>query len=406
MKCGLLGGKLGHSYSPQIHGMLADYEYRLYEKTQEELSEFLLHSDVCGLNVTIPYKKTVIPFCAELSPRAQRLGAVNTLVRRSDGTLVGHNTDYFGFETLLHHSGLSVSGKKALVLGSGGASATAVAVLQDHGSDVIVISRSGENNYQNLGRHRDAALIVNATPVGMYPGNGAAPLSLDEFPNLEGVLDMVYNPARTALLLQAEERGIPAANGLLMLVAQAKESAEWFLGKPISQDVIPKITRKLRSQMENIILIGMPGSGKTTVSSILLQKTGRKTVDSDEEFLARFGRTPAQTITEDGEAAFRQLESQMLADLGKLSGIVLATGGGCVTISENYPLLHQNGTLFYLQRSLDLLPLDGRPISRSTGVEALFQKRDPLYRQFADHLIDNNGLPEAAADQIMSILGE
>ena len=406
MKCGLLGGKLGHSYSPQIHGMLADYEYLLYEKTQEELSEFLLHSDVCGLNVTIPYKKTVIPFCAELSPRAQRLGAVNTLVRRSDGTLVGHNTDYFGFETLLHHSGLSVSGKKALVLGSGGASATAVTVLQDHGSDVIVISRSGENNYQNLGRHRDAALIVNATPVGMYPGNGAAPLSLDEFPKLEGVLDMVYNPARTALLLQAEERGIPAANGLLMLVAQAKESAEWFLGKPISQDVIPKITRKLRSQMENIILIGMPGSGKTTVSSILQQKTGRKTVDSDEAFLARFGRTPAQTITEDGEAAFRQLEGQLLAELGKLSGIVLATGGGCVTVPENYPLLHQNGTLFYLQRSLDLLPLDGRPISRSTGVEALFQKRDPLYRQYADHLIDNNGLPEAAADQIMSILGE
>ena len=230
MRCGLLGRTLGHSYSPQIHRLLGDYEYDLFEKEPEEVASFLKSGDFTGLNVTIPYKKAVIPCLDALSPAAQALGAVNTIVRRADGTLFGHNSDYFGFAYLVRQSGLDVAGKKALVLGSGGASNTVVAVLKALGAEPVVISRSGENNYGNLSRHADASLIVNATPVGMYPNTGVSPVDLRQFPRLEGVLDVVYNPARTQLLLDAEALGLPCANGLWMLVAQAKESAEYFTG--------------------------------------------------------------------------------------------------------------------------------------------------------------------------------
>ena len=230
MKCGLLGRKLGHSYSPQIHAHLGDYPYTLFEKEPEEIEDFLKTGDFTGINVTVPYKKTVIPYLDQLTEMAQKMGAVNTIVRRS-GKLIGHNTDPFGFLTMLEDSGLQVSGKKVLVLGSGGASNTAVAVLKDLGAQVVIISRSGENNYENLDLHRSAAVIVNCTPVGMYPNAGISPIDLDLFPHLEGVLDMIYNPARTKLLLDGEKRGLVAVNGLLMLVAQAKESAEWFLGQ-------------------------------------------------------------------------------------------------------------------------------------------------------------------------------
>lgn len=255
MKCGLLGRKLGHSYSPQIHALLGNYSYQLFEKEPEEIGDFLKNGDFTGLNVTIPYKKEVIPFLDELSPAAARLGAVNTIVRR-DGKLIGHNTDYFGFRRLVQESGLQVAGKKVLVLGSGGASSTAVAVLQELGAKVTVISRSGENNYENLDCHADAAVIANTTPVGMYPNTGKSALSLEGFPRLEGVLDAVYNPARTQILLDAERRGLAAVNGLWMLVAQAKESAEWFTGEEIPDSRIAKIHHILRLQMENIILIG------------------------------------------------------------------------------------------------------------------------------------------------------
>ena len=281
MKCGLLGGKLGHSYSPQIHSQLGDYSYELFEKKPEELEDFLKNGDFRGLNVTIPYKKDVIPYLDELSPRAKRIGAVNTIVRREDGSLIGHNTDYFGFEMMVRASGLSIAGKKVLVLGSGGASMPVVAALTEQGANVIVISRSGENNYNNLHLHRDASVIVNTTPVGMYPNVGNSPLDLEQFPNLEGVLDIIFNPARTQLLLDAEEKGLVAMNGLLMLVAQAKESAEWFTGKAIPDDVISAIHASLRRQMENIVLIGMPGSGKSTVGMILAEKLGKKFVDAD-----------------------------------------------------------------------------------------------------------------------------
>lgn len=404
MRCGLLGRTLGHSYSPQIHGALADYTYELFEKEPEELEDFLRNGDFHGLNVTIPYKKSVIAYCDELSPTAKKLGAVNTIVRQSDGTLIGHNTDYFGFRSMLERSKLQVSGKKALVLGSGGASATAVAVLQEVGAEVVIVSRNGENNYQNLHLHTDAILIVNATPVGMYPKCGVSPVSLDLFPALEGVLDLIYNPAKTKILLDAEERGLVAVNGLWMLMAQAKESSEWFSGTSISDAEIAKIYAKLRSQMENIILIGMPGCGKSTVGKILGDKLQRQFVDADAEIVKLAGKSIPEIFAEQGDYGFRALETQILAELGKRSGLVIATGGGCVTRQENYRHLHQNGVLFWLQRDISSLPTDGRPLSANGKLEEMYRIRKPMYQAFADHLIENT-TPEAAAQEIIKIMG-
>ncbi len=401
MNCGLLGRKLGHSYSPQIHAHLGSYRYALFEKEPEELEAFLKNGDFTGLNVTIPYKKDVIPYLDELSPAAERLGAVNTIVRRPDGRLVGHNTDYFGFRWLVKKSGLAVAGKKVLVLGSGGASNTAVVVLWELGADVVVISRSGENNYENLDRHADAAVIVNTTPVGMYPNTGKSPLSLEHFPALEGVLDVVYNPARTQILLDASARGLITENGLWMLVAQAKESAEWFTGRKIEDEVIARIHRALRRQMENIILIGMPGCGKTTVGQQLAQALGRRFVDADEALEAKAGRKITQIIPAEGEAAFRTLETETLAELGKQSGLVIATGGGCVTQQRNFDLLHQNGAVFWLTRDLRKLPTDGRPLSQTGRLGEMFAQRQPLYRRFADWEISNDGPVEETLKAIL-----
>ena len=404
MRCGLLGRKLSHSYSPQIHNYLGSYTYRLYEKEPDEVGSFLKSNDFDALNVTIPYKKDVIPCCAELSETAKKMGAVNTIIRRVDGTLIGHNTDFFGFSSMLERTGLVVSGKKALVLGSGGASNTAVAVLKEHGAQVIVISRSGENNYSNLRRHADAAVIVNATPVGMYPNTGISPVDLSLFPRLEGVLDMNYNPARTKLLLEAEKRGLVAENGLWMLVAQAKESAEWFLGKKISDDAIATIHSKLRRRMENIVLIGMPGCGKSTIASLLARELGRKAVDADKEIEVYAGCTIPEIFARSGEEEFRKIESAVLAELGKQSGLIIATGGGCVTRKDNYDALHQNGTILWLQRELDKLPTDGRPLSQKNKLEDMYAVRKPLYEAFADITVNNDASPEETLETIRRLL--
>ena len=404
MICGLLGRKLGHSYSPQIHAQLGSYCYELFEKEPEEIESFLKKGDFSGLNVTIPYKKAVIPYLDELSPAAQKIGAVNTIVRQPNGKLIGHNTDYFGFRYLLQKSGTDVQGKKVLVLGSGGASNTAVAVLRQLGADAIVISRTGENNYQNISLHTDASVIVNATPVGMYPENGRTPVSLDHFPHLEGVLDVIYNPARTAFLLDAESRGLPAMNGLRMLVAQAKESAEWFTGEKIDDSLIETIYHDLQLQMQNIILIGMPGCGKTTIGQMLAERLHKDFFDADDVLEQNTGRPITEIIPQDGEAAFRLLETQTLAQLGKRSGLVIATGGGCVTQDRNYPLLHQNGSIFWLKRELNRLPTEGRPLSRPGKLAEMYSVREPMYRRFADAEISNNASVENAVDGILHIL--
>lgn len=405
LKCGLLGEKLGHSYSPAIHGMLADYEYLLYEKAPEQVEDFIRNGDWQGLNVTIPYKKTVLPLCDLLSDTAREIGAVNTLVRLPDGRLFGDNTDAYGFRLLLETAGIDPAGKRCAVLGSGGASVMACAVLKNLGAaSVTVISRRGENRYDNLEKNADAQIVVNTTPVGMYPNNGEAAVDLRSFPACQGVADVVYNPARTALLLQAEALGLPHAGGLLMLVAQAKRSGELFSGETIDDGEISRITRILSRKMQNLILIGMPGCGKTKLARELGERLGRPVYEADELVEEKAGMSIPEIFSRYGEGEFRRLETETLRELGKLSGAIISTGGGCVTREENYPLLHQNGLMIWRLRDLSLLSKRGRPISQSRDLTELYREREPLYRRFADLIVPETDTVAAAADWIEEAL--
>ena len=388
--CGLLGQKLGHSYSPAIHQMLGKYSYRLMEVPPQELESFLEQGAFSGINVTIPYKKAVLPYCKTLSQQAKLLGSVNTIIRQTDGSLYGDNTDYYGFSKMLRRSGLDVGGKKVLVLGSGGASATVQAVLHQAGAQVVVISRQGENNYENLHLHQDAYALVNTTPVGMYPLNGQSPVDLMKLPNLKGVLDLIYNPARTALLLQAQQLGLVTENGLYMLVAQAKKAAELFTGRAIADSVLDSIYARLSYNMENIVLIGMPGSGKSSIAVALGDLLGREVADSDALIEEMAGMPIPDIFSRQGEDAFRELETQALQKLCARSGIIIATGGGCVKREENWSILRQNSKIYWILRDLELLPLNGRPISQQTGVQELFAQRKPLYEALANHSVENN----------------
>lgn len=402
MKCGLLGQHLSHSYSPMIHRCFGNEDYLLFQKEEDQLEDFLRNGDFTGLNVTIPYKKAVLPYLDQISPTAKKLGAVNTILRRPDGTLWGHNTDYGGFSAMLERSKLNVSGKKVLILGSGGASATVHAVLEEKGAIPVVISRQGENNYHNLHLHTDASLIVNATPVGMYPHCGHSPIDLSLFPSLKGVLDLIYNPSQTKLLLDAKHRSLVTMNGLWMLVIQARESAELFLGRRISTETAEEVYRQLRRSMENIILIGMPGCGKSTIGSALAQKSGRTFIDIDDEIEKIAQRSCGDIITQDGESAFRQLETQVLERYAIDSHLVIATGGGCVTRAENEDILKQNGRLIWLQRDISRLDTGGRPLS--VDLPRLYAQRCPLYHAFADHIVQNDGTVEETISQILEVL--
>ena len=405
MVYGLLGRTLRHSYSPQIHALLGDYEYRLFEVEPQDLEAFLKKREFGGINVTIPYKKDVLPYLSGISDNAKRIGAVNTIIVKEDGGLYGDNTDYDGFLCLVQKSGFQVKGKKALVLGTGGASLPISAVLSDLGArEVVFISRSGENNYQNLSRHADADLIVNTTPVGMYPNNLQAPLSLSEFPRLSGVLDIVYNPQKTKLILDAERLGIPAYSGLLMLVAQGKRAAELFLGHDIPDSETDRIFKKLSTEMQNIVLVGMPGCGKTTVGKALAEQLNRPFFDADEEILKRTGKSAEAWIEACGEAVFRQKETEVLESLCKQSGTVIATGGGAVTVPENADILRQNSIVFFINRDVSALPVEGRPLSKATALSEMYEVRLPMYRSVCDYEIAADGSVEAVVRRILEEL--
>ena len=398
---GLIGEKLGHSFSPAIHRKLAGYDYQLVEKKPEELADFLTHGTFQGLNVTIPYKKAVIPFCRTLTDQARCIGSVNTIVRRKDGTLLGHNTDYDGFAYLLRSAGAQVEGRKALILGTGGVSLTVKTVLEDMGAgEIVFISRSGPDNYQNLDRHADARIIVNATPVGMYPKTGISPVDLDQFPVLEGVFDLIYNPAKTQLLLDAERRGLCRSNGLGMLVAQAKAAAERFLDVSLPDDRVAEITREMERDTRNLLLIGMPGCGKTTVGRALARRLGRELVDTDELVVQAAGCSIPRLFAEKGEETFRQMEHQAVVQAGSRSGLVIATGGGVVTRRENWDPMRQNSVVVFLRRPLDKLPTDGRPVSQANPLEELYRQRLPLYEGAADWTVDNTTVDAAVAEII------
>lgn len=393
---GLLGEKLGHSYSPQIHAELADYEYRLYPTARENVPDFVKNSDLDGFNVTIPYKETVMPFLDAISDEALRIGSVNTVVRMPDGTLHGHNTDYFGFMYMLGDTE-RLRGKKALVLGSGGASKTVRAVLGDVGCEpVVTISRSGEDNYTNLARHADAAVIVNTTPVGMYGNQNTSPIELAMFPHCVLALDLIYNPARTHFLMQAERLGIEYRGGLTMLAAQAARAAEIWGCIPERTANIDAITAKVQNSMRSIAIIGMPGSGKSSIGAALAGITGRKFVDLDEMITAEAGMPIPEFFSKYGEPAFRALESRMLAAAAKESSCVIATGGGIVTVPGNRYLLEQNCITVLIERPLEELPSFGRPVTAAKGVEQIYRERRELYNSWSVKKYANTGIEETA----------
>lgn len=404
MRCGLLGEKLGHSFSPMIHGELADYSYCLVERAPDEVGSFVRGCELDAYNVTIPYKQTVIPFLDDISPEARAIGAVNTVVRR-DGRLYGYNTDYFGFCHMLDISGIMVEGKKAMVFGTGGASLTACAVLCDRGVRELVTISIEDNTPETLSKHPDTEVIVNATPVGMYPHNGKSPVDLALFPKCEGVLDVIYNPSKTKLLLDAEERGIRHINGLPMLVAQAAKAFEFFTGDTAEDGACERITRIIENKTKNVILIGMPGCGKSTVGRLIATSLGRPFHDADDVFTKTYEVSPAEVIKSQGEPTFRDMEHRIAFELGKLSGTVIACGGGVVTREENYAALHQNGTVVFLERELKNLATNGRPLSQSNSVETLYNARIDKYRRFADVTVASTEIPKKTAELILKELG-
>ncbi len=406
---GLIGNPLGHSFSPRIHKELGGYEYSLMPMEEGAVAPFLQKRDFDGINVTIPYKQTVMPFLDRVSDEALQIGSVNTVVKSSDGTLSGYNTDCCGFTLMLERGKIDACGKKALVLGSGGSSKTAVYALSKLGaSSVTVISRNGEDNYGNLEKHEDAQIIVNTTPLGMYPKNGESALDLSRFSRLTGAIDLIYNPEKTAFLLQAERLGVKHIGGLYMLVAQAARASEYFTGNIYTLDDIDRVYRQINFDLRNITLVGMPGCGKSTVGRALAKILARECVDCDELFEKEYGKSPAKVITEEGEAVFRKMESEVLRAVTARSGLVICTGGGCVTVRENRDLLRQNGAVVFIDRDISLLATDGRPLSAGGGdrLDAMYRERCPLYKSVCDFQVktDKNSTPELAAQKIAELV--
>lgn len=398
---GLVGRKLGHSWSVPIHALLGNSNYRLIELEPEDLPAFLRRPDIRGLNITIPYKQTVLPLCDELEESVRLIGSANTLVRGADGSLRAYNTDAGGFSYLARTAGISFAGKKVVIFGSGGASLTAQAVARrENARSVVVVSRTGTENYQNIFRHADAEILVNTTPIGMYPETGVAPVDLRDFPACRGVLDLIYNPRRTALLMQAEALGIPCSGGLPMLAEQAAEAETLFFGRPVGTEAAEQMVSALCREKVNLVLIGMPGCGKTTVGNLLTSRTGRKVVDTDEEITRRAGKSIPEIFAQEGEDAFRRLERDTLADWGRESGLILITGGGAVLDERTYASLRQNGRIYHLERGIPLLARQGRPLSEHADLAAMYRLRLPLYQRFRDTVVDNNG---AAADAAHAI---
>ena len=400
MEFALLGEKLGHSFSPQIHRALAGCDYQLLPTPPEAVADLFRRRDFRGLNVTIPYKQTVMPLCDEIDPRAAAIGAVNTVVNRG-GRLTGYNTDIDGLIYLARRTGVDMAGKKVVILGSGGTGRTARAAAGELGAaEIVTVSRGGEDNYETLSLHADAQVLLNTTPVGMYPNCGVSPVSLDAFPHLEGVLDVVYNPLRTALLLEARERGLPCSCGLPMLVAQAWRAEELFTGSAIPAETVEAVLAGLTAQLENVVLIGMPGCGKSTVGRALARRQGKAFLDLDRLIEERAGKSIPAIFAQEGEEAFRTLESWAVREAGARTGCVISTGGGVVTRAENCAPLRQNGVIIHLTRPLDRLPTAGRPVSQSTDLQTLWERRRGLYAAFADRTVDNGGPLEETLDTI------
>ena len=392
MKFGLLGRTLGHSFSPRIHSALGNANYELFEREPSQLQEFFADPELQGINITIPYKVNALEACDVVDPRAERIGCVNTMVRK-DGKWHGYNTDYDGFVFTLQHAGIDVAGKECIILGDGASSATVHVALEDLGAKNIVhLSRKTAPFYGDAPNYYETAqIIINCTPIGMYPHNPANLIDITQFSKLEGVVDLIYNPRRTILLLQAEMMEIPHCDGLPFLVAQGVEAANHFQGESFGTKEIEQILRDMRREKENIILIGMPGVGKTTVGKALGEEMGRTCVDVDHELEKEIGDISTY-ITEQGEPAFREKEAEMIAKFGTQTGLIISTGGGCVTVPKNYAHLRQNGRIYQLTQPIENLSTSGRVLS-SGGIERLRELeeiRTPMYESFAQSIVEHN----------------
>ena len=400
MKFGLLGRTLGHSFSPRIHSALGNTNYELFEREPSQLQEFFANPELQGINITIPYKVNALEACDVVDPRAERIGCVNTMVRK-DGKWHGYNTDYDGFVFTLQHAGIDVSDKECIILGDGASSATVHVALEDLGAKNIVhLSRKTAPFYGDAPNYYETAqIIINCTPIGMYPHNPANLIDITQFSKLEGVVDLIYNPRRTILLLQAEMMEIPHCDGLPFLVAQGVEAAKHFQGESFGTKEIEQILRDMRREKENIILIGMPGVGKTTVGKALGEEIGRTCVDVDHELEKEIGDISTY-ITEQGEPAFREKEAEMIAKFGTQTGLIISTGGGCVTVPKNFAHLRQNGRIYQLTQPVENLSTSGRVLS-SGGIERLREleaTRTPMYESFAQCIVEHNrNAPETVA---------
>ena len=400
MKFGLLGRTLGHSFSPRIHSALGNTNYELFEREPSQLQEFFADPELQGINITIPYKVNALEACDVVDPRAERIGCVNTMVRK-DGKWHGYNTDYDGFVFTLQHAGIDVAGKECIILGDGASSATVHVALEDLGAKNIVhLSRKTAPFYGDAPNYYETAqIIINCTPIGMYPHNPANLIDITQFSKLEGVVDLIYNPRRTILLLQAEMMEIPHCDGLPFLVAQGVEAANHFQGESFGTKEIEQILRDMRREKENIILIGMPGVGKTTVGKALGEEMSRTCVDVDHELEKEIGDISTY-ITEQGEPAFREKEAEMIAKFGTQTGLIISTGGGCVTVPKNFAHLRQNGRIYQLTQPIENLSTTGRVLS-SGGIERLRELeeiRTPMYESFAQCIIEHNrNAPETVA---------
>ena len=412
MKYGLIGEHLKHSYSCEIHPQIADYEYELHEIPPSGLGGFLKKREFNAINVTIPYKQDVIPYLDEISDTAKRIGAVNTIVNRN-GRLYGDNTDFAGMLALAKHIGVDMKGRKVLILGTGGASKTGHALAEYMGAQsVYYVSRSGKDGSisyeQAVTEHSDAQIIINATPVGMFPKQDGRPIDISAFPKLEGVIDAIYNPLRTNLILDAQERGIPAEGGLYMLSAQAVHASAVFRDIPLDESLVDKAFKSVKNDKQSIVLIGMPSSGKTTVGRILAEKCGKQLADTDEYIVRKIGMPISDFFAKHGEAEFRKIEKETVAELSATGGRIIATGGGAVLDAENVRALKQNGVLVFLDRRPEnLIATDDRPLaSRRSALEKLYAERYDIYCAAAELHIDANTTPEAEADAILKELAK
>ena len=406
MKYGLIGEHLGHSFSKVIHEKIGDYVYEIKEIEPENVEEFIAKREFCAINVTIPYKEKVMPMLDCIDKKAQKIGAVNTMVNRG-GKLYGYNTDYDGMSALIKKVGAEINGKKVLIVGTGGTSKTANAVLSDLGAkEIIFVSYRAVNgaiSYDELYKsHTDIEVIFNTSPVGMYPNNYNSPLDIDKFPKLSAVIDAVYNPLRTQLVMSAKNLGLKTEGGLYMLVSQAVYAYEHFMDRKISKEIIDEIYSDILNEKSNIVLIGMPSSGKTTVGKLLASKTGKKFIDTDEEISKKYGDIPT-LFKENGEAYFRDLEAKIVEEVSKLNGMIIATGGGAILRESNAKALKQNGTLYFIDRDPELLiPTSDRPLaSDRESVMKRYNERYEIYKKSADCQIDGNGTPGEVADLIL-----